>query len=90
MQFPHKCSRRKCRQRTVLARKITDYAYPPRCPGCKQHTLKFDNFTYQRRLNRKACYCDGMHHAHRPGSSVWCNQHPTGPTDEDAYDRYGR
>jgi len=34
------------------------------------------------------CWCDAYTHPHRPASSVWCSEHPTGPTDEDYEDRY--
>lgn len=89
MLVSHKCGRASCRRRKVLRRKIDEYLRRPRCPGCGEDSLHYDNHRHQTRKNRKSCHCDGYPYPHRKGWGVYCRHHPTGPTHEDHYDRYG-
>lgn len=81
--------------RRSLPKRIEEYINPPCCPVCKEPFKYVDK--WQRKKNRDSdnlCYCDGLWFTergspHRAGSSVWCKQHPTGPTEQDYIDRYG-
>lgn len=36
------------------------------------------------------CNCGHLDYPHQAGSSVWCIEHKTGPTEDDYKTRYGR
>lgn len=37
----------------------------------------------------QTCHCIGLYYPHRIASSVWCDKHPTGASEEDHEARYG-
>jgi len=37
----------------------------------------------------RMCDCGNPPYPHRKASSVWCMQHPTGPTEEDYKNEFG-
>ena len=93
MTYLYRCKKRladgtKCDTRNALKRKLTDYKRPPKCRGCGKELSYIDK--WQRAKNREnVCNCGDPHFPHRAGSTVWCTQHPTGPSEEDYRERYG-
>jgi len=81
-----------CRGRKVLNRELWEYMRPPRCK-CGASDWRIDMTRYKEWKTKTGsyaiCACDGIHHPHKPGSNVWCEQHKTGPTEQDFKDRYG-
>ncbi len=86
-KYPCRCS--KCRALKTLSMHPDEY---------KRNRFKkcwcggdFVVDTYRRHEEHKKviCKCDGLSFPHRAGSSVWCKQHKTGPTEEDYRSRYG-
>lgn len=90
VKFFYKCG--SCRSMKVLNRELWEYIRPPKCK-CGVQDWRMDSARYNRWLNRtgeyNTCKCNGLHYNHRAGSTVWCEKHPTGPTEEDYIDRYG-
>lgn len=62
MSHIYRCSC--CRTRNTFLRALTDYIRQRRCRSCGHRRFYAD----RERATRKACNCDGYHHAHRPGS----------------------
>lgn len=84
--YPCRCT--KCRTRQTLKRQPTDY-YPHRvCVICGSD-LKVDWYRRNQEHKRVLCRCYGYHYPHRKAGGVWCEHHPTGPTEEDYIQRYG-
>lgn len=72
-----------CDARNALTKPIEKYTRKPRCKSCG-HPLSGYVDRWQKRKNREAtCICDGLSYPHLAGSSVWCVQHPHGPSDAD-------
>lgn len=84
-QFPCRCT--KCRARQTLAKEPHKYLRERRCFCGGQ--LRVDWYRRSREHKRNKCHCLGYPFPHRKGGGVWCNQHPTGPTEQDMIDRYG-
>jgi hypothetical protein len=80
---PHRCL--DCGKHFSMARPVTAYANTRKCPSCKSTRVRFDEYEYKRRLDRRknTCCCDGLAFPHRPASTVFCRQHPVGPSEED-------
>ena len=82
-----------CRMRKVLARELWEYSQPPKCEICNVVGWVIDMTRYKEFKTKTGsyavCRCDGLHHEHRPGSSVWCIEHKVGPSEADYIDRYG-
>lgn len=81
MKLKYRCGRRGCRRVHTLSKPPTAYLTLKRCDcGGTLHDYSMD----RHRNAARTCYCDGPgpfpHHA---GTSVWCREHPTGPTEED-------
>lgn len=77
--FRYRCSRRACRARRSLPRRIEEYVREPKCRCCGAR-LTLD-VTRQRKgasEGRRTCYCDGAHFPHREGSLLLC-RHSTKP-----------
>ena len=97
MSYLYRCTRRyksgpfkgqKCIQRHSFKHKIEWYKFPKKCKSCGNIITYFDK--WQTKKNKEAmCDCGNPHYPHRTGSTVWCIQHPTGPTEEDYKGRYG-
>lgn len=90
MGYPCRC--RKCGARKSFKRKPTDYFREKKC-SCGG-TYRIDWYRKNREFKGKVCYCGELvgkngPYPHRPGSSVWCREHPTGPTEQDYIERYG-
>lgn len=85
-KLKYRCGRGKCRAIYHLPKPPEAYRKEKRCDcGGKLH-----DYTYERKRNgRKVCHCDGWPFPHQKGSSVWCQERPTGPTEEDYLERYG-
>jgi DNA-directed RNA polymerase subunit RPC12/RpoP len=83
MKRPHRCMN--CGTHFVLKKIHTHYATRRRCPFCRSHRIYYDSYEWKRRVARRkhTCTCSGLHFPHRRASSVWCMNHPTGPTEED-------
>ncbi len=103
MAYPHRCSNRggkskdSCGYRKSMKFKQHKEAmiHPPTCPQCKIGKMKYDA-AHKRAQKEETCHCSGPPYdpqhtetPHRRGSSVWCEQHPTGPTSEDWEEYYG-
>jgi hypothetical protein len=79
-----------CNARHQLKRHPKDYIRKPKCKSCGAELRYVDK--WQMKKNKEnLCYCDALPNSapHRAGSTVWCTQHPTGPTEEDYIQRYG-
>lgn len=87
MSYNYRCSVSECRKRRTLRKKIELYMRRPKCPSCGADSLKYDP-TEKIRTKSRTCRCDGLFYPHHKGTSVWCDHHPTGPTDEDWQERY--
>lgn len=89
--YRYRCSRQACRTRRTLPRRLEQYVREPRCRCCGG-SLTLDVYRQRKGASegRPTCYCDGVHYPHREGGTVWCRHHPTGPTDRDFIERYGR
>ena len=74
--------------RRTLKKPLEEYQRTPKCKGCG--SIKFWTDKYRdKKENKNNCNCDAYWFPHRPGSSPFCIQHPTGPTEEDYKERYG-
>ena len=82
----YRCRHARCRQRRTLRHPVEWYVREPRCKACGG-PLTRDRFRNEQEL-RAVCTCDGYWFPHRPGGGVWCEQHPTGPTEEEMRERY--
>ena len=97
MSYLYRCTRKykfgpfkgqRCFQRHSFKKKVDDYVRVKKCPSCKNEITYLDN--YQMKLNKKnMCECGDPYFPHRKGSSVWCTEHTTGPTEDDFKHRYG-
>lgn len=75
-------------QRHHFKKKVEEYARPKKCPSCKNEITFLD--TYQMKKNKQnTCNCGQPHFPHQAGSSVWCIEHKTGPSEEDYKGVYG-
>lgn len=92
MRKHYRCGQ--CHARRSLKRELWQYERPPKCRRCGTVDWRIDMARTREYLEGRGvfdtCYCDGLPHPHRTGSSVWCNAHPTGPTESDFIERYGR
>lgn len=78
--FPYRCSRRTCRTRISLPRKLQDYIRVPKCRDCGGE-LSIDKCRMRNkklRLSKRTdpgptCECDGAHYPHRKGSVELCS-----------------
>lgn len=87
--YPCRCS--KCRSRRTLQKlphqyKIEKFA---RCmlSGCDGE-MRVD-WHRKNAEHKNNCRCWGYPFPHRPGGGVWCEKHPTGPTEQDYIERHG-
>jgi len=78
----------RCWQRHSFKHKIEWYKKPKICHSCKNEITYIDNWAMKKN-KENMCDCGNPHFPHRAGSSVWCVQHPTGPTEEDYKNEYG-
>lgn len=62
MSHVYRCS--SCRTRNTFRRPVESYIVVRWCRHCGHRHFYID----RERVARKACHCDGYHHAHRPGS----------------------
>ena len=89
MSYLYRCNH--CGQRKSLPKLHTDYIRPPKCKACKSLLTYRD--VWQEKKNKdpeNLCYCDQLpFKPHRKASTVWCEAHVTGPTEEDYKQRYG-
>ncbi len=89
MSYLYRCNH--CSKRRSLPRLHTDYIRLPKCEGCGRLLVYRD--VWQERKNKERdnlCYCNQLPFTpHRKASTVWCVEHPTGPTDDDFRERYG-
>lgn len=83
-----------CRGRASLARELWLYTRPPACKSCGVVDWRLDMHRTKELTTRtgvyNVCHCPGLTHPHRAGSSVWCELHETGPSEDDYVSRYGR
>jgi DNA-directed RNA polymerase subunit RPC12/RpoP len=88
MRKPYRCL--DCSKHFTKTRRPEQYVREPRCPRCRSKRVRYDEYEWKRRLARKrhVCLCSGAPYPHRKGSLVWCEHHPTGPTDADWLDLY--
>ena len=98
MSYTYRCGTKGCRKQVTFKKKIEDFIDGKQCEklnlvngklvkcGGNLHRFKRDKI----RDKTRNCNCDGFpwDGPHRRGSSVWCENHPTGPTEEDYRDRY--
>lgn len=78
----------KCGQRHSFKKKVGDYARPKKCPHCENEITYMDK--WQMKKNKEnVCLCAALTFPHRAGSTVWCVEHKTGPTEDDQKARYG-
>jgi len=86
----YQCRCRSCGARNTLKRHPDDYVRDKKCTSCKAvNPYRVDWYrTLGEESKKNTCHCDGLHYPHRKGSSVWCREHPTGPTEEDYKMRY--
>lgn len=98
MGIPYRCGTRSCYARRSLPKPIEEYQRVPTCPRCGKDTLTLDKHrhtTELKKLKATTCYCDdvinpeGKPFPHQVGSSVWCKEHPEGPSENDFLTRYG-
>lgn len=93
MTFRYRCNKRidgvTCGGRKTLKKQIEFFAKEPKCPNCKNATLRLDKWRMKNEVNGNGdtCNCDGYHFPHRKGS-MWCRETTSPPTDEDYRDRY--
>ena len=78
----------KCRQRHHFKKRVEEYVRPKKCPSCGNVITLLDRWQMKRN-KQNTCLCAAYPFPHQAGSSVWCEQHPTGPTEEDQRHRYG-
>lgn len=78
-----------CWTRRTLPRPVEEYIRQPKCRGCGRLLTYRDKHREKVEMKRKPCHCDAFHFPHRPGSSVWCSEHATGPTEADHQERWG-
>lgn len=88
--YRYRCrNKTRCYKRRTLRKPLEMYVREPRCLACGGE-LAPDKYRNTKELAPgRVCHCGGLHHPHRKGGSVWCDHHPTGPTDEDFVARYG-
>lgn len=86
MKYQCRCNRNECRQRVTLNKHPLDYVNEKHCVcGGRLHV---DQHRMTAEHKRVLCKCDGLPFPHRKGSSVWCREHPKGPTEQEYYERY--
>lgn len=82
-----------CNARRSLKREIWQYIRPPKCRTCGAADWRFDMQRYKEFKTRTGvfdtCYCNNVSYPHRKASTVWCIEHPTGPTEADYTERHG-
>lgn len=65
--YPYRCSiRRRCGKMVTLKHPIDWYIRRPKCPACKQDTLK-PYYCMRLRDLRVTCKCGGVSHPHKRG-----------------------
>lgn len=88
--YPCRCS--KCKSRRTLAKLPHQYIiqWHAQCklPGC-DGVMRVDWHRKNKEHKKNLCSCIGYSFKHRKGGGVWCEQHSTGPTNQDYIDRYG-
>lgn len=88
--YPCRCS--KCRTRRTLSKLPNQYKIEKfaKCMihGCDGE-MRVDWHRKKKEHKKNLCSCYGYSFVHRKGGGVWCEQHPTGPTEQDYIDRYG-
>ena len=87
----YKCRCRKCGARKTLSKHPDEYVRDKICWSCKAvNSYRVDWYRTKGKESKKnTCYCDGLPYPHRAGSTVWCREHPTDPSEEDYVTRYG-
>lgn len=86
MNYKYRCGRGACRKIYTLSKPLSHYVREKKCScGGTLHDYSCD----RKRNKARTCHCDGLHFPHKKGSSVWCSEHPTGPSEEDQMERYG-
>lgn len=81
----YRCGKDGCRRIYHLTKHPEEYAKTKRCAcGGTLHDYSVD----RKRNSARTCYCDGLSYPHKKGSSVWCKEHLTGPSNEDYEERY--
>jgi hypothetical protein len=87
ISYNYRCSKQGCRQRKTLAHPMEWYLWKrkPKCPACKEDSLKFDGAT-RRATMRRTCKCGSVAWPHRIGtmSTKWgvCDSVPYGVADK--------
>lgn len=79
----------KCWTRRTLPRRVEEYVRKPKCLGCGALLTYEDKYRQNTELKRRPCECGDPVFPHRPGGSVWCQRHPTGPSELDQEERWG-
>jgi len=87
MSYNYRCGTANCRRQVTFKKLLEQYVRERKCDHCdgKLYRTRRDKI----RNKKRTCECDGLHFPHRAGSTIWCSEHPTGPTDQDQEDRYG-
>ena len=87
--FPCRC--RKCWARKTFKKHPDAYVmrHHVTCPVCGADDMRVDAYRMTKEHKRVLCKCDGLPYPHRAGSSIWCREHPTGPTEQEYYEQYG-
>lgn len=78
-----------CWTRRTLSKPVEEYVTPPKCRCCGRKLKYRDKYREKAELTTPPCNCGDPVYPHRPGSSVWCASHPTGPTEQDHNERWG-
>ena len=87
LKLKYRCGRAGCRRIYHLTKPPEQYIKTRVC-ACGG---KLGDYSSDRKRNKaRTCCCDGLPHPHRKRSSVWCDEHPTGPTEQDHIERYGQ
>lgn len=81
--WPCRCQR--CRGRKTLSKHPDLYVRPPKC---QCGGLLRPDMHRKKKEHLNVCRCLGYWFPHRPGGGVWCEQHPTGPTEQHYQERY--
>lgn len=86
MKKAYRCGRRGCRRTYYLPKHPVEYLRGEKRCACGGTLHDYSS----NRKRGNTCHCDGEPYPHRRGSTVWCKDHPLGPTDRDYEERYGR
>jgi len=66
-RYSYRCTRTACRQRKSLPHELEWYIHPPKCPACKQDSLKHDPWVRIQTIQR-TCKCGYVGFPHRRGT----------------------